>query len=590
MYCVTVQDSNGCTVSDCITVTVADQPNPPVAEFDANVTSGCDALTVQFTDQSTNNPTSWTWDFGDGSGSNEENPTHTYSVPGTYSVSLIVSNADGTSDPELHEDYIVLGETPVIELSITEESIEGASDGSVMVTASGSDSPFTYLWTGGATVSELSSLPAGLYCVTVYSATGCSVTDCITLTVADQPNPPVAEFEADETFACGELTVQFTDQSTNNPTEWAWDFGDGSDSNLENPTHTYATPGTYTVSLTVSNSDGTSDPEIKTDYITIGEIPQIELTMTEESAEGANDGTITVNITGGELPYMYAWDNDGDTHVITGLTAGTYCVTVTDANGCSADACIEVTIAGDEELTADFEANITSGCSPLEVQFTDLSTGNPTGWTWNFGDGGTSSDQNPIHVYNTDGIYTVILVTTNDENASDTEVKTSYITVFASPVVTIDEVINASGEDVADGGATINITGGLAPYSILWSNDETGLSIENVLPGTYSVMVIDDNACVVTTPVVIGWDVSVAGHNAIDFDIYPNPANEQLHVIFGNVKADYISVVNVLGEEVIRIKALEKEQKISVAALSPGVYFVRLTSNSGEFVKKLIVK
>lgn len=88
-------------------------------------------------------------------------------------------------------------------------------------------------------------------------------------------------------------------------------------------------------------------------------------------------------------------------------------------------------------LNADFKANITSGKAPLAVQFIDLSTGSPTAWAWDFGDGVTSTEQYPMHTYTAAGNYTVSLTATNDAGSSETETKTAYITVSAS----------SSGED-----------------------------------------------------------------------------------------------------------------------------------------------
>jgi PKD repeat protein len=166
---------------------------------------------------------------------------------------------------------------------------------------------------------------------------------------------PEAGFSASPTSGDAPLTVNFTDQSTGEITSWAWDFGDGSTS--KNPSHTYQTAGTYTVSLEVTGPGG-SDTEIKTGYVIVGE-PEV--------------------------------------------------------------------------ITAEFSATPTSGNVPLEVQFTDQSTGEITSWVWDFGNGGTSSEQNPSHTYEAAGTYTVSFEVTGP-GGSDTETKTDYITVTAPPV------------------------------------------------------------------------------------------------------------------------------------------------------------
>lgn len=246
--------------------------NTPVADFYSSNIS--EFLSVTFYDKSTNNPTSWQWNFGDGKTSAQQNPEHTYEPGGSYTVTLIVSNDYG-SDTISKSDFIILADSPV------------------------------------------------------------------------------AKFTANITSGPAPLSVNFTDQSTKNPTSWHWNFGDGLTSVQQNPEHTYDAEGLYTVTLTAYNGP-VSDRVSKTDYI-----------------------------------------------VVTGPPV------------------------------AEFTANLTSGSAPLTVNFTDQSTNNPITWQWNFGDGGTSTQQNPVHTYNAFGDYTVSLSVSNSYGA-DTESKTDYISVSGS--------------------------------------------------------------------------------------------------------------------------------------------------------------
>jgi len=248
-------------------------PPPPVADFTGSPTSGCAPLTVNFTDLSTGDITSWDWDFGDDGTSTEQNPSHTYQIPGNYTVSLTVTGPSG-SDTETKTDYI---------------SVTGA---------------------------------------------------------------PTADFVGSPTSGTEPLTVSFSDLSTGSPTSWDWDFGDVGSSTQQNPTYEYTTAGTYTVTLTAANACG-SDVIVKTDYITV--------------------------------------------------------------NPCEAP-------------TADFSGTPTTGCAPLTVSFTDLSIGDPTSWSWDFGDGGSSNEQNPTYEYTAQGTYTVTLMATNS-CGSDGETKVDYIQV-----------------------------------------------------------------------------------------------------------------------------------------------------------------
>ncbi len=245
------------------------------------------------------------------------------------------------------------------------------------------------------------------------------------------PAPPVAAFTGTPTSGCVPLTVNFTDQSTGSPTSWSWTFGDGGTSTAQNPSHTYNSVGTYTVTLTATNSAG-SDGETKTNYITVSTTPTAGFSGSPTSGEVP----LTVNFTNSSTgATSYSWTfGDGGTSTATNpshtyTTAGTFTVALTAINGCGNNTYtrtnyINVTCTAP---VANFSGSPTSGYAPLTVNFTDLSTG-ATSWSWNFGDGGTSTSQNPSHTYTSAGTYTVALTVTNS-CGSDGETKTGYITV-----------------------------------------------------------------------------------------------------------------------------------------------------------------
>ncbi len=198
------------------------------------------------------------------------------------------------------------------------------------------------------------------------------------------PTPPTANFTGSPTSGCPTLTVNFTDQSSGDITDWSWDFGDGTTSTLQNPSHDYANPGSYTVSLTVTGPGG-SDTNTKNNYITVE----------------------------------------------------------------------------DPAVTADFSGTPTSGDAPLDVAFTDNSTG-ASSWSWDFGDGATSTAQNPTHTYTVAGVYTVTLTASNS-CGTDTQTKVDYITVTEpqggndETHVASNTVVKESFFIVTRGNATVKI-------------------------------------------------------------------------------------------------------------------------------------
>ena len=211
--------------------------------------------------------------------------------------------------------------------------------------------------------------------------------------------PPVADFTANETAGTAPLTVKFTDTSTNSPNEWSWEFGDGSTSIEQNPENTFSTEGVYTVNLTATNGNGSSD--VKSMVITVNRVP------TPPVANFIASLTVKFTDTSTNSPTGWKWNfGDGSTsieqnpvHVYNG--EGTYNVTLvtTNAGGSSDVRSMDITV--NSVLTppvANFAADKTEGTTPLTVKFTDKSTNSPTGWAWNFGDG---TQPQPLRVLNT---------------------------------------------------------------------------------------------------------------------------------------------------------------------------------------------
>ncbi|MDO8840877.1 PKD domain-containing protein [Methanocalculus sp.] len=254
-------------------------PAPPVANFFGSPTSGTRPLSVIFTDTSTRIPTSWSWSFVDGNTSTAQNPTHTYVAAGTYTVSLTATNAQG-SDTETKTGYITVsvpGAPPVANFTGTPTS--GTRPLSVVFTDTSTGSPISWSWSFGDGNTSIAQNPthtyvaAGTYTVSL-TATNANGSNTVTktgyITVTDPISPPLADFIGSPTTTFRLLSVAFTDLSTDTPTSWSWSFGDGGTSTAQNPTRQYMTAGTYTVSLTATNADG-SDTKTKTNYITVNE-------------------------------------------------------------------------------------------------------------------------------------------------------------------------------------------------------------------------------------------------------------------------------------------------------------------------------
>jgi VCBS repeat-containing protein len=270
-------------------------------------------------------------------------------------------------------------------------------------------------------------------------------TATVTVTVNEEIIPPVANFIADKTTIVVRDSVTFTDSSENVPTEWYWDFGDGKSSTEQNPVNQYKKPGIYTVSLTATNVAG-GDTFTRTDYITVLKFAPITDTPVAAFSATPQTGNEPLEVAftdESQNADTWSWDVDNDGYEDydiqnpghTYTEEGTYTVTLTVTNAYGSDTetkidYIVVSSGSSQGLMADFSADPLSGKLQLTVSFTDLSLGDISTWSWNFGDGGTSEDQNPEYIYVKKGFYTVSLRVCDDQSNCDIVTKTRYIKVL----------------------------------------------------------------------------------------------------------------------------------------------------------------
>ena len=417
----------------------------PVASFTGSPRSGSIPLSVQFTDQSTNIPTTWFWTFGNGANSTVQNPAHTYSTAGVYTVNLTVTNSAG-SDTKAEPDYINATKEilkPVA--SFTGSPRSGSVPLSVQFTDQSTNIPITWFWIFGDGDNSTVQNPAHSYSTAGIYTVNLTVTNSAgsdTKTESDYINAtkeilkPVASFTGSPRNGSIPLSVQFTDQSTNIPSTWLWTFGDGENSTVQNPAHTYTTAGLYTVNLTAINSAG-SDTKTEPDYINATrEILKPVASFTGTPRSGSIPLSVQFTDQSTNIPSTWLWNfGDSDSSTVqnpahTYSAAGVYTVNLTATNSAGSDTKTESDyINATKEIlkpVASFTGSPRNGSIPLSVQFTDQSTNIPTIWFWTFGDGENSTVQNPAHTYTTAGLYTVNLTAINSAG-SDTKTEPDYI-------------------------------------------------------------------------------------------------------------------------------------------------------------------
>ena len=317
----------------------------------------------------------------------------------------------GTSTGQLNLSIVTPSPKPAADF------IFEVSNLTVLFTNASTGDPTTFAWKFGDGTTSTAENPlhayaaAGTYSVTltVTNSTGSSTKSKFVTVQAG------STLTASFVFETNGLNVLFTDTSTGEPSSWDWDFGDGRTSTARHPSHAYAAPGSYAVSLRVSNVFGVTSTASRFVTVSLGEAPQADFQF---QADGLR---VLVTDASTGSPTAWSWDfGDGGTSTARNpehayAQAGTYNVTLTASNAAGSSMKSKfVTVSLGDPPTADFEFQ----ANGLRVVFLDRSTGSPTSWSWDFGDGGTSTEQNPVHTYAAPGTYTVILTAANAAGSS----------------------------------------------------------------------------------------------------------------------------------------------------------------------------
>jgi PKD repeat protein len=493
VYPVRLIATGPCGVDTIIkTVTVV---TPPTAAFTASPTTGCAPLTVQFTSTSSANTVSYDWDFPGGTPDTSilQNPVVVYNTPGTYPVTLIVSNAAG-NDTTTVTGYIVVTTVP-------STAFTGTASGSTATFTNNSTNATSYSWNFGDSGTSTDTNPThtyandGVYTVVLTSTNACGTSTATqVITIA---TPPTASFTYTPASGCAPLTVQYTSTSSANAVSYDWQFPGGtpSSSTLQNPVVVYNAAGVYSATLTVSNTAGTATAT-QTDIITVTTTPATAFTS------AANGTTVAfTNSTTNATSYSWNFGDSGSstdtnpTH--TYANDGTYTVVLMATNACGTSTSTQV-VTVSSAPTASFTANTTNGCAPLAVQFTSTSSANSVTYNWQF-PGGTpssSTDQNVLVTYNTPGVYSVSL-TVGNSAGTNTAVQTDYITVGTAPNANFSATVSGSTATFANSSTN--------SLSYAWDfGDGTGSIDANpdhtyTADGTYEVVLTSTNLCGTST-------------------------------------------------------------------------------------------
>ncbi len=549
--------NNNCyadTACDSVVITCP----TPTASFDYDTTS----LLANFTDSSTN-AQSWLWHFGDGTTDTTQHPSHTYTTPGTYTVCQEVFSECGSDST--CQQVTVTCNSPTAKFAISDTNYTAQFNDSTVGATS-------WYWTFGDGQTDTVQHPTHTYAtedtyeVCLVASNYCG-TDTTCDTVLINCPDPVSDFGQDTSG----LFVNFTDSSEHTD-QWLWHFGDGTTDTTQHPSHTYTTPGTYTVCLEVSSICG-SDSVCQPVTVTCNS-PQAQF--------GTEDTSLTVHFTDSTVGATnWEWRfGDGRTDTLrhpshTYDSSGTYRVCLRASNVCGVDSvCDSVTVTCTPPT-----AQYTYSTSGNTFNFTDQSAG-ALQWQWSFGDGDTSNLTNPSHAYTQADTYQVCLTVSNP--CGRDSVCKPVINTCTPPVTRfghtdsgltvqfVDSSKNATqwqwrfGDGSIDSGATPTHT---------YAQDST-----------YKVCLTTHNGCATDSAceLVTVQSTRIAQPSLInDIHVYPNPTEQIINVSLNVQQAEKVNieVINMLGQSTRKIVdngVINQTYQFNMSDARQGVYFVKV--------------
>jgi len=403
---------------------------------------------------------------------------------GTYSVTVTDANDCVRQEMNIvinEPSEVIIGGTPI---SITD------TPGGVNVVVQGGSTPYAYAWTGpGGYTSSLEDISdivdPGTYCLTVADNNGCEDQSCFEV---QQGLALLAGSGITVDSGCfGEDngSIDLTVVGGTGTYSYQWTFGGANFSILEDIDN--LAPGDYTIMITSGTEEISST-------ITVEEPTQIMAPGTITPATMGNNGAITINPAGGNQPYTYIWSEGSTTQNLTSISAGGYCVTITDNSQCDAEICYTVGTTGFSFASASSRPAtcsdgidgaivlvINSGSAPFSVRV------EPTGTMSTF-------NQSNIEIPAAPGTYQVVVT-----DAQNMEIS-GEVMVAAPAAISAPATLTSDTEDTdCSGMVSLNIAGGTGPYMVSWSNSETGPTISQLCAGDYTATITDNNSCTFIT-------------------------------------------------------------------------------------------
>jgi len=463
-YFVSVSDANGCSVTTGTLISEPSSLNTTAMQTDVKCNGGADGL-IDLTVAGGTPPYQFDWS---NAGTTEDISSLS---AGIYDVTITDSKGCTTTASNIINQPNALAAS-ASQLNV---SCNGGSDGNIHLDVSGGITPYDYDWSNGATTDELNGLTAGAYNVSITDFNGCSVAASANIT---EPDLLISSFSQTDVscFAGNNGSITSVVSGGASPYDFIWSNGESS----ENLTELFA--GNFSVTITDNNGCSvTGGASIKQPFAI-----NVSVTITNLPCSGGNSGAIDITVLGGTSSYTFLWNNNALTEDLNSLIADTYTVTVTDNNGCFEIFSAVVSQSGTLEVAGSTVDATCSGLSNGSINLT-VSGGTP-GFAFSWSNGSSSQNISDLAA----GNYSVTVTDANGcslASVSDIS-EPSAITVS-------NELTDVTCYGAGNGEIALMVGGGNPPYTFNWSNGASDKDIGSLPPGTYSVIITDDNLCTV---------------------------------------------------------------------------------------------
>ncbi|QTN38518.1 tandem-95 repeat protein [Cryomorphaceae bacterium] len=529
VYALTITDANGCTVKQGYTLT-----EPTALTFAATDVSdyngsdiscnGADDATLGVTASGGTGVLTYAWTGPSGYSSTNQDISSL--EPGTYKVTVTDANSCTT------EQNFTLTEPASVTISSSDQSsnngfgitCNGADDGAIGVTASGGTGALAYSWTGpsGYTSSnqDISNLEPGTYRVTVTDDNSCSTKQNFTVTeptALTMTSTDASDFNGSGVSCNGasDGTLGATASGGAGTLAYSWS-GPGFTSSNQDVSNLGA--GVYAVTVTDDNGCELKQSFTVTEPTALsgGASATTDYSGFNVSTNGGNDGAATVTASGGTPAYSYEWSNGSNLQSPSGLSAGSYDVTITDANGCT----LERTVTLTEPNNFDAGTSVTSNYNGAEISCASANDGTATVTASGGATPYTYLWENGTSTANVSGLSSGSHQVTVTDNNGYQNIQSVSLTAPSAVTASADVTSNFNGADVScagasDGQAGVTASGGTGAYTYLWSNSESTQTISGLSAGTYDVSVYDVNSCLGTASVTISDPVQISASASV---------------------------------------------------------------------------